>query len=338
MTEPVPIVLVQACRRPVTDLARRLDASGELLVVGEMHDVDAAARASATRTARAVLLVADDDRAPELVASLMGRVRVPVVVLSATTQGAVAAMAAGAVEALSLDTPTPRVVESLRLMSELSVVRRFAVAERRPPAPVPGPPMPLGVPATQAARLVAIGASTGGPAALAEILGMLPPDFSAAIVIAQHMPDDYDVPFARWLSEVTRLRAKVSDDGEQVQAGQVYIPRGGHDLVLGPSGVLQNAPPRRKGPVPSADRLLESAAALEGFALFGIILTGMGRDGMNGLKAMRLAGAATVAQDTASSVVGSMPEAALANGGAHVALPPAHIALQLLAWGSTTHA
>jgi two-component system chemotaxis response regulator CheB len=183
--------------------------------------------------------------------------------------------------------------------------------------------------------LVAIGASTGGPAALVEVLGVLPRNFSAAIVLAQHMPDDYDGPFARWLSDVTQLSAKVADDGEQVQAGTIYIPRGGHDLVLGPTGATQNAVPRRKGPVPSADRLLESAAALEGYSLFGIVLTGMGKDGMVGLKAMQLAGAATVTQDQASSVVGSMPEAALAYGGANLALAPAHIGLQLLAWGTS---
>jgi chemotaxis response regulator CheB len=336
VSEPVPVVLVQASRRHSPDLAARLNASGELLVVGEMQDVDAAARASATRTARVVLLVADDERAPELVTSLMQRVRVPVVVLAESTKGAVAAMAAGSVEALCLDTPFPRLVESLRLMSALAVVRRFPVAERRSaPAAVASPIALIPAPASERPRLVAIGASTGGPAALVEILGVLPPDFPAAIVIAQHMPDDYDAPFARWLSEVTRLRAKVSDDGEPVQVGTVYIPRGGCDLVLGPSGVLQNVVPRRKGPVPSADRLLESAAGLEGFSLFGIVLTGMGRDGMVGLKAMRVAGAATVAQDQASSVVGSMPEAALANGGAHVALPPPHIGLQLLAWGTS---
>jgi len=257
-------------------------------------------------------------------------------VLTQTARGALDAMAAGAAEASPIDTDISHVVESLKLMSALHVVRRVPPAERAPSKPVPERvPLVTRPPPPGRPRVVAIGASTGGPAVLAEVLGQLPEDFPAAIVVAQHMPDDYDEPFARWLSEVTRLRAKVADDGEIISDRTVYIPRGGHDLVLSRSGLLQNALPTRKGPVPSADRLLESAAALEGFALFGIILTGMGRDGMHGLKAMRLAGAATVAQDKASSVVPSMPESAMANGGAHLALPPAQIALQLLAWVST---
>lgn len=331
MTGPVPIVLVQATRHPHDGLATRLNASGQVLVVGEMHDINAAARATATRTARAVLLVTDDAEAPKLVHALMHVVRVPVVVMAKTTAGVLAAMAAGAVEGLPADAPLPRLVESLRLMSEVSVVRRFSALQATPAELAPAQSVPP-APRNKKQRLVAIGASTGGPAALAEILGALPEDFSAAIVVAQHMPQDFDAPFARWLSEVTKLEAKVTEDGEAVRAGTIYIPRGGHDLVLDAVGVLQNAPPRGKRAVPSVDRLLESAARLKGFALFGIVLTGMGRDGMVGLKAMRLAGAVTLAQDRESSVVSSMPQAALEHGGAGFALAPVHIAQQLLVW------
>ncbi len=337
MGEPIAIILTQTCKHPATELAAELDRTGEVLVVGEMPGVEAAARASTMRAARAVLLVSDDAKVAADVSRLMQLVRVPVVVLTRTTSAAVAAMAAGALEALPFDTPMPRLVESLKLMSSLSVVKRVAVANR-PVAKAPPPPVPLQEPAPEGARLVAIGASTGGPAALIEVLGQLPADFPAAIVLAQHMPDDYDEPFARWLTEVTRLQAKVCDDGEPACAGKVYIPRGGYDLILGPTGLLLNAAPTGKGPVPSADRLLSSAAKLTNFSLFGVVLTGMGRDGMVGLKAMRQAGAVTLAQDSASSVVGSMPEAAIEHGGAHTALPPAHIALQLLAWAGAAAA
>jgi two-component system chemotaxis response regulator CheB len=336
VSDPVPVVVVQAAKRPDPTLLARLNASSEILVVGDLPSVEAAARASATRTARVLLLVADDADASAQVTSLMHGVRLPIVVLTQTAKGALDAMAAGAAEASPVDTDISRVVESLKLMSALNVVRRVppAAHPKSPRAPERVPlvtrPPPPGRP-----RLVAIGASTGGPAVLAEVLGQLPEEFPASIVVAQHMPDDYDEPFARWLTEVTKLSAKVADDGEIIRERTVYIPRGGCDLVLARTGMLQNARPAGKGPVPSADRLLESAAALEGFALFGIILTGMGRDGMHGLKAMRLAGAATVAQDKASSVVPSMPESAVANGGAHLALPPAQIALQLLAWVCT---
>jgi two-component system chemotaxis response regulator CheB len=325
----VPVVVVQATRRPRQDLAAQLDASGEVLVVATTQDVAAAARSASNRGARAVLLVADDASASSHVASLMQLVRVPVVAMTQSTAGVLAAIAAGAVEGLLADAPVPRIVESLKLMSEVRVVRRFPALQRPPSRPSV---MQAATASSGLPRLVAIGASTGGPAALAELLGLLPSGFPAAVVIAQHMPSDYDAPFARWLSEVTKLEAKVSDDGEPPRAGKAYIPRGGHDLVVGPTGLLQNVVPRGKGPVPSVDRLLESAARLSGFALFGIVLTGMGRDGMHGLKAMRLAGAVTMTQDKESSVISSMPEAAMEHGGAHVALPPAFIAQQLLAW------
>jgi len=334
MADPIPIVLVQLSRQPSPGLAAELDATREVLVVGEMHDIDSAARAATMRSAKVVLLVADDAKAPAFVTSLTLKVRVPVVVMTGSSTGAVAAVAAGAVEALPRDTPVPHVVESLKIMSALSVVRRFQVVDRTAAKAAAPPPVASVESTTANARLVAIGSSTGGPAALAEILGQLPKEFPAAIVIAQHMPDDYDEPFARWLSQVTQLSAKVTDDGEPLRAGVIYIPRGGQDLILGPTGLLLNAAPAGTGPVPSADRLLSSVARLTTHALFGIVLTGMGRDGTVGLKAMRQAGAVTLAQDSASSVVSSMPEAALESGAATFSLPPPLIAQQLLAWSS----
>ena len=331
MNGPVPVVVIQATRHRQSDLAARLEASGEIMVVREMTDVDAAARAVSTRSARVLLLVADDALAPGLVKSLMHSVRIPVVVLAQSTAGVVAAMAAGAVEGMIADSSPARLVESLKLMSEVRVVRRFS------PSPTRQRLASGSIPPTPAAagrRLVAIGASTGGPAALSELLAPLPADFPAAIVIAQHMPNDYDAAFARWLSEVTKFEAEVAEDGNTARAGRIYIPRGGFDLVLRPGGVLENVAPPGRRAVPSVDRLLESAANLRHFSLFGIVLSGMGQDGMLGLRAMRLAGAATLTQDNESSTVGSMPSAALENGSADFALPPKHIAQQLLVWAS----
>jgi len=331
MTAPLPIVLVQATKRPRPELAAQLEGSGEILVMASAQDVDAAAKAVSARGAHAVLLVTDDAGAAAHVATLMQLARVPVIAMAQTTSGVLAALAAGAVEGLLADASLPRLVESLKLMSQVRVVRRFPMTPRPAGKPTSVSRI-LAAAAEGPPRLVAIGASTGGPAALAEMLGQLPAGFPAAFVIAQHMPNDYDAPFARWLSEVTKLEAKVGEDGELPRAGRAYIPRGGYDLTLGPSGVIQNLTPAGKGPVPSVDRLLESAARVKGFELFGIVLTGMGRDGMIGLKAMRLAGAVTMTQDKESSVISSMPEAALQHGGAHIALPPSYIAQQLMAW------
>ena len=147
------------------------------------------------------------------------------------------------------------------------------------------------------------------------------------------MPNDYDAPFARWLSKVTRLDARVAADGESVAPGKVYIPRGEHDLVLYANGMLKNALPARKGPVPSVDCLLESAAGLDGFALFGVVLTGMGRDGSAWpeVDAPRRSGYA----DARCRVVALYQHARCRDGErrrATLALAPPHIAQQLLAW------
>lgn len=333
MIDPVPVVVIQTARHPQGDLTAQLEATGQVVVVREMHDVDVAAKAVSTRSARVVLLVAEDAEAPRLVTSLTHSVRIPVVVKAQSTAGVVAAMAAGAVEGLTADATIPRIIESLKLMSEVRVVRRFPLpGSRQAPRSVSRSIPPT--PAVEGRRLVAIGASTGGPAALCEVLAPLPADYPAAIVIAQHMPDDYAEAFARWLSEVTNFEAVVAEDGRIARPGRIYIPRGGFDLVLRSGGVLENIDSPGRRAVPSVDRLLESAAALRHYSLFGIVLSGMGRDGMLGLKAMRLAGAATLTQDAETSTVGSMPTSALEHGGADFALPPKLIAQQLLVWAS----
>ncbi|HEX7604756.1 MAG TPA: CheB methylesterase domain-containing protein [Polyangiaceae bacterium] len=329
--EPVLVVLFCGSGAPA-DLAARLTARGSLEVVAQVMDVAAAARACTSKSARIVLLVADDARAAQHVTALMEKIRVPVVVLAQSSKAAMAAMAAGAVEALPIGTPIEQIVESVRLMSAVSVVRRQRVIERSGDrAPSPPPPTPR---AALEQRLVAIGASTGGPAALALLLGSLPAGFSAPVLVAQHMPDDYDLSFASWVSVTTKLRVKVAEDGEEVRPGTVYLAQGGRDLVIVASRQLMNLVPAKKGPVPSADRLLESASRLVGVSLFGAILSGMGHDGAAGLLAMRRAGAVTLVQDAASCVVSSMPDAALDARAATLALSPLAIAEQLLSWAS----
>jgi len=324
--DTLPLVLVSASGAPTAELAERIAAAGPVTVVAQESDVARAARAYATHAARVVLFVADSARGPALVKALMLELRAPVVVLAVTSKIAMDSMAAGALEAMPLETPAQQIVESLQLMSSVRVVQRH-------PDRGGGAAASLHAHAHLAeSRLVVIGASTGGPPALSELLGRLPADFSAAVVIAQHMPDDYDEPFATWLSQHTKLAVKVARDGERASPGTVYLARGGHDLVVGPGQRLSNQAPLGRGPVPSADRLLESASRLPGVALFGAILTGMGRDGAEGLLAMRKAGASTVVQDAHSSVVFSMPETALARRAADDAIPPFAIAERLVAW------
>ncbi|MHB8876357.1 MAG: CheB methylesterase domain-containing protein, partial [Myxococcaceae bacterium] len=245
----------------------------------------------------------------------------------------VAALAAGAVDVLPATTSPEALVQSLKLMGDLRVVGRRA----RPGEPA-SPPRHK-APAAEhgpGPRLVAIGASTGGPVALVELLSGLPAGFPAAVLVVQHMPDDYGPQLAAWLGGVLALEVKLAAAGDLAHPGTVYLADGGHNLLVGPGGFLHTRPrSNTTGPCPSADVLFDSVARLSGFARCGVLLTGMGRDGAAGLLAIREAGGFTLVQDRASSVVSSMPDEAMRLGAAEVALPPAALAGQLLLWAGS---
>lgn len=163
--------------------------------------------------------------------------------------------------------------------------------------------------------VVAIGASTGGPPALATILRDLPADLPAAIVIAQHMAEGFVEGLARWLDDAAGLSVHVAKGGEQVHLGHVYLAPAGLNLAVRPGFRVElTTPPAGQYHVPGVDAMFASVARLCGARSVGVLLTGMGRDGANGLLTMRDAGARTLAQDEATSVVWGMPQAAMALG------------------------
>jgi two-component system, chemotaxis family, response regulator WspF len=161
-------------------------------------------------------------------------------------------------------------------------------------------------------RVVCIGASAGGPAALAKILGMLPRNFPASVIIVQHVDAKFAAGLANWLAGHTLLPVRLVEEGDHPRASTILIAGRDHHLVF--------ASPHRLGYTradketvyrPSVDMLFKSAAAhCQGLAV-GVILTGMGRDGAAGLLAMRQRGFLTIAQDEASSAVFGMPKAAI---------------------------
>ncbi len=172
-------------------------------------------------------------------------------------------------------------------------------------------------------RAVVLGASLGGPAAIEAILRAMPPG-GPAMVAGIHMPAGHTASFARRLDSLCRMRVAEAGNGDRVEAGVCLIAPGGmHTLVRGTPGspsVTLRPPLAARGYVPSLDALFESVARSLAGAAVGVILTGMGADGAAGLRAMRDAGAATVAQDEASSVVFGMPGEAVKAGAAdHVA-------------------
>ncbi len=177
--------------------------------------------------------------------------------------------------------------------------------------------------------VIAIGASTGGPGALDELLARLPGNMAVPVLIAQHMPPQFVRPFAERLNELTPLRVVVGQDQQLVQPGTVVVAPGDGNLVVQRRGmhVVLGFTPERFPAYnhPSVDALLGSVAEVYGARAIGVVLTGMGRDGTNGLGAIYRAGGFTIAQDQASSVVYGMPRAAAEVGCVRQVLPLAEI-------------
>ena len=171
--------------------------------------------------------------------------------------------------------------------------------------------------------VVAIGTSTGGPAALAEILGGLPRDFVIPILVVLHMSESFGLSFAEWLDGQIDRPVASARDGESLKsaAGRVVIAPPGRHLTIHCGRFHLTSDPERHSCRPSVDVLFESVAEEVGSSAAACLLTGMGRDGAAGLLSIRLAGGLTIAQDEATSVVYGMPREAIALGGAERVVP-----------------
>lgn len=185
-------------------------------------------------------------------------------------------------------------------------------------------------------KVVCIGASTGGTELLRELLQALPAA-SPGIVIVQHMPELFTAAFANRLNGLCELEVKEAADGDTVLRGRVLIAQGNRHMLLQRSGARYYVA-LRDGPLvsrhrPSVDVLFRSAAQSAGGNALGIIMTGMGDDGARGLLEMKLSGAATIAQDEATSIVFGMPKEAIALGAADKVLPLDRLANEILRAG-----
>jgi two-component system chemotaxis response regulator CheB len=215
-----------------------------------------------------------------------------------------------------------------KAMAQVKVVRRWA-----PRAPAVVPPMgPSRISdASPRCRLVAITASTGGPTALQRILADLPRDFPVPILVVQHIAAGFVAGFADWLNASCNLRVKVAVSGEPLLAHSVLLPPDDRHLGVSRDArvVVSDAAPLN-GFRPSGTYLFESAARAYGASVAAIILTGMGSDGVDGLKAVKAAGGRVLAQDEASSVVYGMPREAVAAGVVDAVLPLDDVAQYLM--------
>jgi two-component system chemotaxis response regulator CheB len=228
------------------------------------------------------------------------------------TQQRTAAIAAGAalVVAKPPDPETPGFAS--RRSGLIAAVRAMAPmrlsADRLHAVEPPAPPM-------RRAAIVALAASTGGPAAIARVLGELPADFNAPVLVTQHIARGFVDGMVRWLDGSCAITVKLAEHGERLRPSTVYVAGDDRHLTARDSRTiaLSDEPPAH-GHRPSASVMFRSVAAAFGSAALTAILTGMGRDGIDGLIAVRQAGGVVIAQDEATSAVFGMPKAAIDAG------------------------
>jgi two-component system, chemotaxis family, protein-glutamate methylesterase/glutaminase len=266
---------------------------------------------------------------------IMAHCPTPILVVSASTNRGelfkiYEALAAGAVDVL--EKPTGTEVEGAweqRFLSTVKLVARIRVITH-PRARLAGlrKPAPEVVPASIGARrpaqkydLVAIGASTGGPAAIVEILRGLPAEFQLPILLVLHINEPFGTAFADWLDGQTSRRVACPKDGAPLASaiGRVMMAPGGRHLVVRDGRLHLTTDLERHSCRPSVDVLFESVAREHGASAAACLLTGMGKDGALGLLKIRQAGGTTIAQDETSSVIYGMPrEAAMLGAATHV--------------------
>jgi len=238
------------------------------------------------------------------------------------------AMAAGALELIAkpegdseqMRRWARRVAESVRLMAEVPVVRRHRLR-----------PAGIRPQLTHGAQVDVVGmaASTGGPPALAQVLGGLPRDLPVPLLLAQHIASGFSAGLVRWFASVCNLSVVIAREGDLPLPGTVYLAPDGCDLEIDGNGRVHV--PRSSGlHCPSGTKLLASLARAYGSRAAGFVLTGMGDDGAQGLLELKRAGGATYAQDEQTSVVFGMPQAAHACGAARALLPLESIAPAIL--------
>jgi len=334
VSEPLSTVLVvddSAFMRKL--IAEMVESSGPYRVVGTATDGIEALEQIRALSPDIVTLDIEMPRLDGLQAleQIMSEMPRPVVMLSAAgselgNEMTLRALDRGAIEfvrkpsgPISIDLLTVRE----ELAAALNAARAVNMAGVRTPS-APTARVTTDVAPKEAAGsatcVVAVAASTGGPRTLGEIIPHLPVNLGAAVLIVQHMPREFTRTLSRRLNAVSRLPVSEAEDGEPLRENHVYLAPGGYHMrVAGEAGdatILLDTSATVWGVRPAADPLFASVAEIFGAAAIGVILTGMGRDGAEGLRLVRAAGGVAVVQDRDSSIIYGMPQAAFALAGA----------------------
>ncbi len=270
----------------------------------------------------------------QALARLMAERPIPTVILSAhAKEGAeptLLALELGAVDfvtkpsgsiSLDIDRVREQLVERIRMAAEVDLSKLVGRKPIRPakaarPAAVRGS-------ATGAMSVVAIGSSTGGTRALAEIMPRLPSELEAAYLLVQHMPLGFTKSLAERLNARSKVSVKEAEEGDKIQSGQALLAPAGWHLRMASDGrrVELSKDPPRHGVRPSVDVMMESLAQNCQSPMVAVILTGMGHDGAKGLSSIKRRGGRTLAEDRSTCVVWGMPRAAVETGAVDEVLP-----------------
>ncbi|HEX2026745.1 MAG TPA: chemotaxis protein CheB [Nitriliruptorales bacterium] len=317
-------------------LAEALAGDPHLAVVGTAATGHEAVRITARLRPSIVLLDAGigDPGVVETTRAIMIDHPTPVVVVADAADRLEAAFAALTAGAVSVQREPPggasgaeaRFAAVVRALADVALVRRRARPSAPPSATRRG-----------RARVAAVAGSTGGPAALQRLLIGLPQGFDLPMLVVQHLPPGHTAQFVEWLGRSTRRCVRLAEDGQPLTLGHVHVAPDEAHLAVTPEGLLRI---ERSEPVdgfrPSATVLFASVARAYGRDAVGLVLSGMGSDGVAGLAELRDAGGWILVQDQATSVVFGMPGAAVAAGVAHETVPLDRLAERLAAVGAST--
>jgi two-component system, chemotaxis family, response regulator WspF len=332
------IAIVNDLSMAVEALRRIVKSCPEYTVAWIAHDGEEAVRKCAENRPDVILmdLIMPVMNGVEATRRIMQNSPCAILIVTATVEGNVSlvfeSMGYGALDAVN--TPVLGPDGNLQGAGELlvkieTIGRLIGLRTGMRPAATRVPALKKG--ADRGLHLVALGASTGGPATLAEILSRIPEDLPAAFVLIQHVDAQFAPDFAKWLNERTPLRVRTAVPGCRPEVGTVWLAATNDHLIMMPDGSLDySRDPMECFYRPSVDVFFKRAAACWPYTGAAVLLTGMGRDGAEGLLALKQLNWLTIAQDASTSVVYGMPKAAHEMGAAEKILPLTQIASAII--------